>query len=63
MKRPKTYTIKFDVENGGKAINAIQVTLTRHIERNVDTVFNIDLSDDPLYPALHTYVTNNPPRN
>ncbi|TMV11916.1 hypothetical protein [Arenibacterium halophilum] len=63
MKRPKTYTIKIDVENGGKAINTIQVTLTRHIERNIDTVFNIDLVDDPLYPALHTYVMNNPPRN
>ena len=62
MAKPKTYSIKFDVENGGKAINAIQVVLTRHIERNLDTTFNIDLADDPLYPALYDYVTSNPPR-
>lgn len=56
----REYSIKFDVENGGKALNVISVTLTRSIERDVNKTFRIDLCDDPLYPALCEYVKNNP---
>ena len=62
-KEPKTYSIKFDVEGNGKAINAVQVKLFRHLERNMATAFHVNLADDPLYPALCEYVKNNPPRS
>lgn len=64
MADQKSYYVKFDVEKGGQVLNGIRVRIDRKLHRNADDKeFNVDLANDPLYPALCEYVKNNPPRS
>lgn len=64
MSDQKSYYVKFDVEKGGELLNGVRVRIDRKMHRNADDkVFAINLCDDPLYPALHKYVLDNPPRD
>lgn len=59
---PKRYAVSMDTEEMAPHIVAVEVTIKRHVERNVKANFRVDLCEDPLYPHLCEYVANNPPR-
>jgi hypothetical protein len=60
MKR--TYYIKFDTREVPGKLVAISVTLDSEIIADLERPLSINLSDDPLYPALCEHVRLNPPR-
>ncbi|CAB4157911.1 hypothetical protein UFOVP681_54 [uncultured Caudovirales phage] len=60
--KKREYWVNFNVENGGKAISGIRVEISRAMEKDINSKFAINLCDDPLYPALHRYVMDNPPK-
>lgn len=57
-----TFHIAFDTEKFPGKIEAVEVTLRRHISGDRSKEYRIDLLDHPLYKALHAYCVGNPPR-
>lgn len=50
--KPREYHMSFNIENGGKAITGVKVTLCRFIEKDMNAKFSLDLVCDPVFPAL-----------
>lgn len=62
MPRPTdTFHIAFDTLKFPGKIEAVEVTLRRHITGDQSKQYRLDLCDHPLYAALHKYCANNPP--
>ena len=58
-----TYHIKFNTDIPAPGyITATKIILSKAVTKNKNTVFSVNLSDDPLYPDLVEYVRNNPIR-
>lgn len=55
-----TYHIEFDTEQVPGHITSTKVVISKAITSNKKDVFNVGLSDDPLYPHLVRYVQHNP---
>lgn len=62
LPKDRTYHIAFDTKEVPGRIQATFVTLGTELIKDDGTTFHVNLSDDPLYPALVQYVKNNPPR-
>lgn len=61
--KPREYHMAFNIENGGKAITGVKVTLVRFIEKDMNAKFNINLMDDPLFPAVFQNIASNARHN
>ena len=57
--KPREYHMAFNIENGGKAISGVKVTLVRFLEKDMNAKFNINLMDDPLFPAVFQNIASN----
>jgi hypothetical protein len=58
----RVYHISFETRDAPGTIKAVRVELGTDIVRDMKSEFRVDLSDDPLYPALCRYVAANPPK-
>ncbi len=61
--KPREYHMAFNIENGGKAITGVKVTLARFIEKDMNARFNINIMEDPLFPAVFQNIMNNARHN
>lgn len=50
--KPRDYHLNFNIEQGGRAISGVKLTLVRFIEKDMNARFNVAFMEDPLFPAL-----------
>jgi len=50
--KARDYHMNFNIEQGGRSISGVKVTLSRFIEKDMNAKFNVNLMEDPLFPAL-----------